>query len=485
MTEDNQQPTLEIEPPRAGSDGEAAALLFKSYAFELDPWQKHVLNAWLALDENGNYISTSAGISCPRQNGKTALLCAFILFQMLVNGAKVLFCCHQMKTGKKTFQFLTDIFENREHPEIREAVRNIRRGAGEEQITLNNGGSVDFIARTRQGARGFSGISVLIHDEAQEVTDTMASAVTATLSASATGQRQVIYAGTPVYAGCSGETFRNFRNAMLAVKERGAQSKNCWHEWGVIAEDITEIDAGNRDLWARVNPSLRENGRLSYEFTQTEYETLSNFAFCVERLGFWMKPKETAGEIAIAPQLWDSCRSGEAIQQVKTAYGVKFSMDGASVALAAACYDKEQQARIELIAHEPLGNGITWLVKWLNDRVKIGACVVIDGKQGAGMLADRLAGTWIFKGSVITPTAANVTTAAQTLLTELTEHSVTWYEAQTELREAAITCNKRAIGGAFGFGGGSCPEAIEACSLALWGLRTSKRNPQRKMRLVF
>ena len=36
------------------------------------------------------------------------------------------------------------------------------------------------------------------------------------------------------------------------------------------------------------------------------------------------------------------------------------------------------------------------------------------------------------------------------------------------------------FGGGWGFGGdNSCP--IESCSLALWGVKTSKRNPGRKM----
>ena len=66
------------------------------------------------------------------------------------------------------------------------------------------------------------------------------------------------------------------------------------------------------------------------------------------------------------------------------------------------------------------------------------------------------------------------------LMNEVIENTVTWYEKQDDLNHSAITSVKRNIGRGFGFGGeDSAP--IEACALALWGARTSKRNPQRKM----
>ncbi|MBQ1293099.1 MAG: hypothetical protein IIY21_03615, partial [Clostridiales bacterium] len=62
------------------------------------------------------------------------------------------------------------------------------------------------------------------------------------------------------------------------------------------------------------------------------------------------------------------------------------------------------------------------------------------------------------------------------------EESLTWYKPQTMLRDSAITSVKRPISGGWGFGGeDSTP--IEACALALWGAKNSKRDPNRKMRI--
>ena len=72
--------------------------------------------------------------------------------------------------------------------------------------------------------------------------------------------------------------------------------------------------------------------------------------------------------------------------------------------------------------------------------------------------------------------------AASALLDALTEQTVTWYADQEALRDSAVTATKRPIGGGWGFGGDDpCP--IAACALALWGVKTSKRDPTRKMRV--
>ena len=102
------------------------------------------------------------------------------------------------------------------------------------------------------------------------------------------------------------------------------------------------------------------------------------------------------------------------------------------------------------------------------------------------MLIEKLkpsgGGVWAFKDSIIKPKAQEVITAASMLVNDLNEQSITWYSQQEELRDSAITATKRPISGGWGFGG-QTSAPIEACALALWGCRTTKRNPQRKMRI--
>ena len=75
-----------------------------------------------------------------------------------------------------------------------------------------------------------------------------------------------------------------------------------------------------------------------------------------------------------------------------------------------------------------------------------------------------------------------VTTRHKTVTDALNEQNVTWFYQQQALRDSAITSIKRPIGGGWGFGG-ETSTAIEACALALWGARNSKRDPNREMRI--
>jgi hypothetical protein len=106
---------------------------------------------------------------------------------------------------------------------------------------------------------------------------------------------------------------------------------------------------------------------------------------------------------------------------------------------------------------------------------------VIDGRNGVDVLVDKITNTWRYKGSVIRPSTKDVIAAVSMVMNGLSEKTITWYSKQVVLKESAITSVKRPIGGGWGFGGeNSTP--IEACALALWGAKTSKRDPNRQMK---
>lgn len=472
----SQEPRLKIEPDRVSTDGEDAALLMEEYGYELDPWQKNVLDCWLGQDDNGRYNVTSAGLTLPRQNGKNVCLEAREFFGMVVKGEKILHTAHQVRTSKKSFRRLAAMFTDKNHPEIMDIVRNIRYTNGEEQIELDNGGSIEFSARSRQAARGFDGISLVVYDEAQELMDDQVEAIMATLSASATGTRQIIYTGTPPYPGCPGDVFR--RRRTVCTTDPGKHDS--WHEWSVAANNIGEINVDDKSLWYMTNPAL--GIRLSEEFTEEEQRSMSSEGFARERLGWWSPVLQNVEDYAIPAEVWDACKSKAQKPEGKTAYGVKFTADGAEVCLCGAVIPNEGPARISMIERQPTGRGTQWLADWLNQRYAKAACVVIDGRNGVDVLVDKISGTWKAKGSVIRPNVREVIASVSTLTNALSEQSVTWYEKQEMLRESAVTSTKRHIGGGWGFGGdNSAP--IEAAALALYGAKTTKRNPGKKMRI--
>jgi len=472
----SQEPRIKVEPQRTSTDGTDAAVLMAEYGYQLDEWQELVLDCWLGRDEAGRYNVTSAGLSLPRQNGKNVCLEAREFFGLVVNGEKILHTAHQVRTSKKSFRRLVAMFTDTRHPEVEAIVKKIRYTNGEESIELENGGAIEFSARSRQAARGFDGISLVVYDEAQELTDDQVEAIMATLSASETGTRQLLYTGTPPYPGCPGEVFRRLRTRYLSEPA----PHDAWHEWSVEADGIDEIETGDRTLWYMTNPAL--GYRLTEEFTEEEHRTMSKDGFARERLGWWMPAVSGLPDLAIDPAAWAACASDEMRPDGKTAYGIKFAPDGSEVCLCGAKVPTNGKARITLIEQKTTAHGIRWLAEWLNARVKEACCVVIDGRNGVDVLIDGIKDTWRFKGSVIRPTVKQMIAAASLLTNEINEQTVTWYRPQVMLDESAGSAVKRKLGGGWGFGGEDCLP-VEACSLALWGARTSKRDPSKKMRI--
>jgi len=472
----SQEPSIRIEPKRSSSDGESAAMLMAAYGNDLDPWEADVVDCWLGTDEAGQYTMTSAGLSLPRQNGKNICLEAREFYGMVINGEKILHTAHQVRTSKKSFRRLAAMFTDKRHPEILDIVKQIRYTNGEEAIELDNGGSIEYSARSRQAARGFDGISLLVYDEAQELTDDQVEALMPTLSASATGMRQIIYTGTPPYPGCPGTVFR--RRRVISMEAPGTHDS--WHEWGVQAKNVDEINAEDEGLWYMTNPALGIH--LTEDFMREEFRTMSRDGFCRERLGWWAPELSKADNYAIPETLWDSCGSMKKKPEGKTAYGVKFSPDASEVCLCGAVIPPEGPARISFIQKKPTGQGTQWLAKWLIDRYDQACCVVIDGRNGVDVLIDKISDTWKAKGSVLKPSVKDVIASVGLLMDALNEKNVTWYRKQESLRDSAITSIKRPIGGGWGFGGdNSIP--IEAAALALWGAKNSKRDPNRRMRV--
>lgn len=473
----SQEPRIRVEPDRVRTDGEEAALLMQEYGNNPDEWQRLVLNCWLGKDKSGKYTMTSGGLAVPRQNGKNVCLEGREFYGMCINGEKILHTAHQVKTAKKSFNRLVQMFTDKRHPDVMSIVKQIRFTNGEEAIILDNGGSVEFCARSRQGARGFDGISVVVFDEAQELTDEQVEAIMATLAASATGTRQVIYTGTPPYPNCPGDVFRRRRTTCI----NNPGKHDAWHEWSVEGKSIQDINVADKQLWFMTNPAMGIH--LTAEFTEEELRSMTPDGFARERLGWWSPILTEATEYVLDPKKWDKCVS-DALkpERGKTAYGVKFSPDGSVVCLAGAIIPENGQARISLIKEQLTAQGIRWLSDWLIARHNKASCVVIDGKNGVDVLVDRISDTWKEKDSIIRCNVKIILAATSLIVDSVNEQSLTWYRGQEELNQSARNSVKRAIGGGFGFGGDNSTP-IEACALAFWGAKNSKRDPNKKMRI--
>ncbi|MBQ9059062.1 MAG: hypothetical protein IJ125_07755, partial [Atopobiaceae bacterium] len=143
---------------------------------------------------------------------------------------------------------------------------------------------------------------------------------------------------------------------------------------------------------------------------------------------------------------------------------------------------KEILAAFELIEEGTTEHGTKALAQALAERASTTSVVVIDGMNGASALCDNLSEIGVPRFYVYRPKTTDVIASAQGLKDALLEGNVR-HTKMLALDEAAKRATVRSIGNRGGWGFEDAIE-IEACALALWGVRTFKRDPTRKQRLL-
>lgn len=477
----SQQPTYRYTAKYKKTEGDQAAALSAAYALTPHPWQKMVLEDWLAIDNSGKLLNSYCILEVPRQNGKTGVSDPRETWGLVARGEQILHTAQEFQTAKKAFDRLRQKFGSRkndpfaEYPELNALVDHYTVSAGQMVLDLINGGHIEFRTRGNNSDMGRGGtFDLVVIDEAQSYTEAQDAALSPLNSAAPSGSPQTILMGTPPTPESihKGFIFANSINMMHEKPKPGM----CLHQWSV--DQVGSPSDTSR--WYRTNPSL--GYQLLPAALDKDSISMSPDMFAREHLGYISPDNFHDNNLAIDSNKWGLCESAELKPEGKTAYGIKFSQDGAMVYLAGAVIPKKGPARVSLIKQEPTGIGQTWLVDWLLQRYRKASCVVIDGKNGVDLLIDRIKPVWKAKTSVIRPKAKDMIDCASLLITSINEQSITWYQGQQALNQSALAATKRPIAGGFGFGG---PEAgpIEACSLALWGAKHSKRNPARKMRV--
>ena len=461
-----QEPSVRISAEYENTDGTDAARLLTFGGMFLDPWQAEIIDDWMAMGADHKWVNRTCGGSVPRQNGKTGMVAGRIEAGMILYNETCVYTAHLQKTATETFEEMAAFFDT---PKLKPYIKDIKTALGREQIILKSGARVKFLARTRNGGRGQHG-DLLVFDEAQELDEKAQASFIPAISASQ--NPQTIYVGTPPDMENIGEVFQRLRDKAID----GKTTNTAWFEFSV-----PEIgDVADVSRWAETNPALGR--RILLSTIQSEVEQMPPETFARERLGWWMPMVTEKLDLALDANAWDACASDEEKPEGKTAYGVKFSPDGAEVCLCGAVVPDDGAARISLIERKSTSEGTAWLADWLNERYTKACCVVIDGKNGVDVLVDKIATTWKYKGSVMRPNTREVIASVSTLVDAVNEQTVTWYRKQDVLRDSAVSSIKRPIGGGWGFGGDNATP-IEAAALALYGAKTSKRNPARKMRI--
>lgn len=476
----NQEPSTRICPEYAKTHGDIAYQFGASFGITLDPWQKVVMDDWLAIGDDGKWACSTCGLSVPRQNGKTALVKVRVMLGIFWLGETILFTCHEVRTSRQVFDSLADILNpNGEYPELAAQVQYIKRSNGYEEIKVadwhdddgwHKGGKLLFSSRSKGASRGFTA-DVVVADEAMYMTDDQVAALVPTMASATGGDMQFIMLGTPPTPSDGGTVFKATRQAALNG-EKGVS----WNEWG--ADEIGDIHDWSRI--ERFNPSLGK--RLMRKAVESELSVMAPDTFARERLGWWSKTSQSV-EHVIDYDEWTACKVDDPEDGGTVVYAVKFSPDGAVGTLASCHRPKDGEPFVYVVDSRSLSHGIGWFVDNLAERHGKAAQIVIDGQSNAQALNDRLVEAGVPAKVIARPKTGDVIAACSGIANAVKEGQITHY-GQPALDASATKTTKRRIGNNGGWGFQSTDEAdatlIEACALAYWGAMTTKRRPGRK-----
>lgn len=471
----NQTPTFEVVGGYESSSGGKLAGIFERYGAKFYPCQARELELFAARDASGRYASKTISVSKPRQNGKSFSARKYAI-AMGAAGKKVLYSAHNGGTVRKMFKLIKDEIEST--PQLFKRLKpkdGIYKAQGSEGVYFINGGCIEFQTRTNSGARGET-YDVIIIDEAQELTYDQLDAIKPTTLASESGDPQMIYLGTPPGPKCPGEVFADQHKAAHEGNGGGAW----WMEWSVeTVPDLRDRDAV-MELAYLTNPAMGYRIKEDVMLDAIDSYVNKPDSFAREYLGWW-SPIEYA-KLAIDWDKWNACATDDPPKDGKVAFAIKFSIDGIFASVAVCLIPNDGGVpHVELIDYKNIAvDGLMELAKFAYDRRDRASIIVVDGKSCAGDFVERLGVLGMPKKAYRVTDSRDYVAATSMLVNSVRECGLTHYNDDM-LNNCVKTCIKRPIGnyGAFGFGG-ELPEPVDAVALALWGARTSKRDPNRK-----
>lgn len=442
----------------------------------LDLWQSDLLRCVLAKRADGQYAAGIDGVqvSIPRQVGKTYTIGGLAVAACTLDeDAFVLWTAHRTRTADETFQDMKSMVRR---PRIAPHVAKVREANGQQAISFVNGSRIMFGAREQGFGRGFHGVSMIVFDEAQILGISALEDMVPAVNTAA--NPLIIRIGTPPRPKDPSEAFTEFRRQALAGSIRD----------GLYVEFSADPAASpdDRAQWRRANPSFPHRTPESAMLRMRRQ--LGEEAFRREGLGIW---DETDAGTAIDPARWASLTvdAEDVPGGARWCAAVRFSADGSTAALARAGRvpgRRMNPVHVEMCTLRgvrPMGEGVAWIMEYLEAHRDRWAQVVVDGKSAAGDLVERLRVTGFDSRVVWTPSTGDVITAHAMFDAAVRDGTVTHLE-DAELTAEVSVVTRRRIGTQGGFGWdapeGLTSAGLDACTLALWAARTTKRRPGRK-----
>lgn len=338
------------------------------------PWQRQVLDVALEY-EDGIPAYRTVVVTVPRQNGKTTLLWALMLWRSLHWPNQEIVATAQ--TGREAMEKWRDyVLFIDEQPSVSPLIDNIRRSNGTELLTWANGSRHRVRPPSSSAGHGLT-IDLALIDEAwalksEDVLQTFRPAMVTRPGAqlwivSTAGTRESILLKRHVELG---------RAAIEAEKRNGI----CYFEWSA-PEGLSLDDPA---AWRLAMPALGHT--ITEDIIRADYEAGAMAPSEWERayLNRWTE----ADNQVVTSAAWYQCLDSDAAPGNPLWLGIDMTPERDAAAICAAGWYGDRVG-IELIAHAP---GTEWLSHRVNELLgnhEI-AGIVLDGTGPAASITDEI-----------------------------------------------------------------------------------------------
>lgn len=410
------RPAWRSVPPAASSTGQEAIELAASAGLFLDQWQQDAVCDLLGEDDRGYWSATSAGLICPRQNGKGAVIEALELAWLFLCGVDLIFhSAHLFATASDAFRRIKGLIENT--PDLDRQVLRYPAAHGREGIELRTGQRLQFVTRSKSGGRGFPA-PIVVMDEAFNLSNLMMQAMVPVMSAQP-NPFLLFTSSAPIDDPCSDELRRFMRRS-----RSGEVPRRCYIEFSADRDDPFD-----RQL-ASANPGY--GIRLNDDVIAEEQELLSPEAFQVERLG--IVDLESEFHTVIPADAWNGCLDSKHKSKGAVSYALDVSPEARSCSIAAS-----DGIHIEVVKHEP---GTAWVVAACLAKRDLFTEIVLDPAGPAGALVAPLQAVGLVVREVTTREAVQ---ACGQFLTDVIDGKPR-HIGQPELDRAVANADRREVG---------------------------------------
>lgn len=333
----------------------------------LMPWQRWSLTNMLLTehgDPDGEWVHPDSCLIVPRQNGKSLILVFRILYGLFVLNETIIFTAQQWKTARSIAQRTIAAIKGR--PSLRARLaKPPTLSQGEGHIVLKSGAQAFFMTRSGDSGRGLDDVDLLIYDEAYNLSDAEAGALSWVQMAAR--RPQTIYTSSAV-----DKERHQYGEVLAAVRRRGLAGG----EGLFLAEWMApeEMDRASLETARYANPSygVIQTDEKILKFQRDKLHTAAGRReYDVEALGRgdWPEePDDVEVEHIIDPTVWSNMAISSAKFGKKVALAIDMSPNQKWVSIAAAARTDDGKVHVEVGYHAAPGPGLIRILLSLIDR---------------------------------------------------------------------------------------------------------------------